>query len=70
MDAMENSRDNSSNILRARGKGKGRGSRGPSHQHNTNWNDEEVMALNSCKDKEHIILKQVVYPRANMILAM
>jgi hypothetical protein len=36
MDAMDNSRKNSSNSMRARVKGKGRKNEGPSHQCNMN----------------------------------
>jgi hypothetical protein len=32
-----------------------------------NWNHEEVMALISCKHKEHITLKEVIDPQANTI---
>jgi hypothetical protein len=64
MDAMENSKNNSLDNMR--GKGKGRGSKGPSYQHNMNWNQEEVMALITCKHKEHIALKQLSNPQANM----
>ncbi len=53
-----------------RGKGRGRGSKGPSYQHNMNWNHEEVMALITCKHKEHITLKQVIDPQANMTPTM
>jgi hypothetical protein len=47
--------DNSTNNMRGRGRSKGNG--GPSCQCNTNWGHEEVMALISCKGKEHITLK-------------
>jgi len=59
MDSMENSRDNV--------KSKGRKNKGPSHYHNMNWNREEVMALINYKHKEHITLKKIVDPQANMI---
>jgi hypothetical protein len=66
MDSMENSRDNSlDNVKR-----KGQRNKGPSHYHNMNWNHKEVMALISCKHKEHITLKEIVDPEANTILTM
>jgi hypothetical protein len=64
-DMMENSRDNS--IDNVKEKGRGKRSVGFSHQHNTNWGHENVMALISCKHKEHIALKQVIDPHFNMI---
>jgi hypothetical protein len=63
MDAMENSKNNSLDKMRG---SRGRGSRGPSYQHNMNWNHEELMALITCEHKEHIALKQVIDPHANM----
>lgn len=64
-DTMENSRNNS--IDNVKKKGRGKRNVGLSHQHNTNQGHENVMALISCKHKEHITLKQVVDPYFNII---
>ncbi len=66
IDTMESSRDNS--IDNVKEKGRSKRSVGLSHQHNTNRGHENVMALISCKHKEHITLKQVVDPHFNMVL--
>jgi hypothetical protein len=66
--AKRRDRDNSTNDVR--GKGRSRSNGGPSHQCNTNWGHEEIMALISYKHKEQIVLKQVIDPRANMILTI
>jgi hypothetical protein len=63
MGAMENSKKNSLDNMR--GKGRGRRNKGPSYQHNMNWNREELIALITCKHKEHIALKQIIDPQAN-----
>lgn len=64
MDVAKNSPNN------AKGKGKvGRGSvAGSSQQPNPNWTHEEVFTLISYKQKEHIYLKHLVNPKANMFL--
>jgi hypothetical protein len=63
MGAMENSKKKSLDNMK--GKGRGRRNKGPSYQHNMNWNREELIALITCKHKEHIALIQIIDPQAN-----
>jgi hypothetical protein len=39
---------------------------GAMHLHNTNWNHTKVMALINYKKRKHIVLKQIIDPKANM----
>jgi hypothetical protein len=36
--------------------------------HNANWNRSKVMALINYKKRKHIVLKQIIDPKANMVL--
>jgi hypothetical protein len=56
MDTMHNSRKYWNDDSR-RGKSRGSESEGPSWQCSTNWCQEEILALISCKHKEQTYLK-------------
>jgi len=68
-DAMNNLSNNVATIAKGKAKGTRSSGVGPSQQRNTNWNQEEVLALVCNKHKEHIYLKHLVNPRSNIILA-
>jgi hypothetical protein len=52
-----------------KGKEKQKVTIGAMHFHNTNWNHTKVMALINCKKRKHIVLKQIIDLKVNMVFA-